>query len=122
MKQIRSYFSVSVGLAGSGTVTGLVLLMLSGLFGESLIPTSLSGWLPLLGLALISHIGGQSLITYALAYLPASSASICYLMQPVVAAVLAWVILQEPLGAWQAVGGAIVLGGITLAQRSRHLS
>ena len=122
MKQIRSYFSVSVGLTGCSTVTSIVLLALSGLFGESLMPVGLSAWLPLLGLALISHIGGQSLITYSLAYLPASSASICYLMQPVVAAILAWIILQEPLGPWQAVGGAIVLGGIILAQRAGRSS
>ena len=35
---------------------------------------------------------------------------------------LAWVILQEPLGAWQAVGGAIVLAGICLAQHRSHSS
>lgn len=117
IKRVRDSFSAPASLAWSGLVCGLVLLALVTLSGERLFAAALYGWLPLLGLALISHVGGQGLITKSLAHLPASSVSICYLMQPVVAALLAWVILREPLGFWQAAGGAIVLAGICLAQR-----
>ncbi|MDQ3795599.1 MAG: DMT family transporter [Actinomycetota bacterium] len=68
----------------------------------------------LLGIAFVSQVGGQSLITYALADLPAAFSSVG-LLQPVAGAVLAWAILGEALGWRQALGGAIVLTGIVLA-------
>jgi drug/metabolite transporter (DMT)-like permease len=71
----------------------------------------------LVGLALISQVGGQGLITYALAHLPAAFSSVGLLLQPAIAALLAWVILSEPLGVWQALGGVIVLVGIAVARR-----
>lgn len=43
---------------------------------------------------------------------------ISLLLQPVVAPLLAWVILSEPLGLWQVIGGLIVLAGIFLARWS----
>jgi drug/metabolite transporter (DMT)-like permease len=39
------------------------------------------------------------------------------LVQPVAAAIIAWAVIGEALGPWQAAGGAIVLGGIMLARR-----
>ena len=87
------------------------------LSGESLIATTAYGWAVLLGLALISHAGGQSLIAYALAHLPAALSSVSLLLQPAVAALLAWIILGEALGPWQALGALIILVGIYLARR-----
>jgi drug/metabolite transporter (DMT)-like permease len=71
----------------------------------------------LLGLAWITHAGGQGLITYALAHLPAAFSSVGLLLQPVLAAAFAWALLAEPLGALQFAGGAVVLAGIYLAHR-----
>ena len=51
-------------------------------------------------------------------FLPATLASVALLAQPVAAAVLAWWILEEPLGVLQTVGGATVLAGIALASRA----
>ena len=101
----------------SGLGTFLFLLPLCWALGESLIATSLYGWLILLGLAVISHAGGQSLIAFSLAHLPASFSSVALLTQPVVAALLAVVILGELPVIWQAIGGVIVLLGIYLAKR-----
>ncbi len=71
----------------------------------------------LLALALLSHVGGQSLIAYALAHLPAAFSSVSLLLQPVAAALLAWLILSEALGLLQGLGGAVVLAGIAIARR-----
>jgi len=70
----------------------------------------------LLGLAFVSQIAGQGLIAYALALLPTSFSSVTLLVQPVAAAVFAWVLLAEPFGAQQALGGAIVLAGIVVCR------
>ncbi|HSO43680.1 MAG TPA: EamA family transporter, partial [Rhodospirillales bacterium] len=63
-----------------------------------------------------SHAGGQSLIAFALARLPAALSSVSLLLQPAIA-VLAWAILAEPLGPWQVTGALVILGGIYLARR-----
>lgn len=115
--RLRAEFSTATIMTWSGVVTGLALLPIALLSGESLIAGSLGGWAVLLGLALVSHAGGQSLITYALAHLPAAFSSVSLLLQPAAAAVLAWALLAEPLGAFQAIGGAVVLAGILMARR-----
>ncbi|UKJ72206.1 DMT family transporter [Azospirillum brasilense] len=115
--RLRAEFSTATIMTWSGVVTGLALLPIALLSGESLIAGSLEGWAVLLGLALVSHAGGQSLIAYALAHLPAAFSSVSLLLQPAAAAVLAWALLAEPLGALQAVGGAVVLAGILMARR-----
>jgi drug/metabolite transporter (DMT)-like permease len=117
VSRLRLRFSTAAIMARSGVVTCLALLPVALASGESLIATSLAGWGVLLALALISHALGQSLIAYALAHLPAPFSSVSLLLQPAVAAALAWAILAEPLGPWQALGGAVVLAGIVLARQ-----
>jgi drug/metabolite transporter (DMT)-like permease len=82
-----------------------------------MLPASASGWWILIGLALVSHAAGQGLIAYALAHLPAPFSSVGLLLQPVVAAFFAWVLLSEPVAALQVAGGLIVLAAIWLARR-----
>jgi drug/metabolite transporter (DMT)-like permease len=72
----------------------------------------------LLLLALISHAAGQSLIIWALAHLSASFSSLTLLIQPVVAAILAWVLFAESLTVTQIAGAVLVLAAIPLASRS----
>jgi drug/metabolite transporter (DMT)-like permease len=95
----------------------VALLPVALLSQETLLPLNSQGWLVLLGLALLIHIGGQGLIAFALAHLPATFSSVTLLLQPVMAAIFAWLILTEALGSRQIVGGLIVLTGIFLARR-----
>jgi drug/metabolite transporter (DMT)-like permease len=80
-------------------------------------PTTFMGWAILVGLAWMSQAAGQSLITYALGWLPAAFSSLTLLIQPVIAAVIAWALLGEALTVSQIAGGVIVLSGIALARR-----
>lgn len=104
-------------MAVTSTVTALVLLPAALASGEVMLPGGAGGWLILLGLAWITHAGGQGLIAYALAHLPAAFSSVGLLFQPVMAAAFAWVLLGEPLVALQVAGGVVVLAGIYLARR-----
>lgn len=117
VSRLRARFPTLTVMAVSSAATALVLAPVAWVSGESLLAETWSGWMVLLGLAWISHSGGQGLIAYALAHLPAAFSSVALLLQPVVAAMLAWVLLAEPLGPVQAVGMAIVLSGIFLARR-----
>jgi drug/metabolite transporter (DMT)-like permease len=118
VKELRSVFSTATIMTWSGIVSCLVLLPVTLLSGEGLLPISAAGWLVLLGLAMISHFGGQSLIAFALAKLPAAFSSVELLVQPVAAAVFAWLILGEVLSPWQALGGALALAGIFITRRA----
>lgn len=118
VKRLRDLGAATLRLmAVTTTLTALILLPVALASGEVLLPSSAGGWLVLLGLAWITHAGGQGLITYALAHLPAAFSSVGLLLQPVLAAVFAWVLLGEPLAALQFAGGAVVLAAIYLARR-----
>lgn len=104
-------------MAVTSTITAILLLPAALATGEQFFPATLAGWSILVGLALVSHAAGQGLIAYALAHLPASFSSVGLLLQPVVAALFAWLLLAEPLMALQVAGGFVVLAGIYLARR-----
>jgi drug/metabolite transporter (DMT)-like permease len=104
-------------MAVTTTITAAALLPFAAFSDERIVPLTGSGWLDVFGLALISHAAGQGLIAYALAHLPASFSSVSLLLQPVMAALFAWVLLGEPLSPLQLAGGAVVLAGIYLARR-----
>jgi drug/metabolite transporter (DMT)-like permease len=118
VKSLRDLGAATLRLmAVTTTLTAAILLPVALASGEAMLPASATGWLVLLGLAWITHAGGQGLITYALAHLPAAFSSVGLLLQPVLAAAFAWALLAEPLGTLQMAGGAVVLAGIYLARR-----
>jgi drug/metabolite transporter (DMT)-like permease len=111
----RKTVSTARIMAVSGAVTALILLPIALVSGERFLPLSAHGWLLLLGLALIAQAGGQSLIAYAMAHLPATFSSVGLLLQPVIAAALAWVLLGEALTSLAIAGAVLVLIGIRIA-------
>jgi len=117
-KGLRRTMATARLMGWSSLVTSLALLAVTLAAGESLFTDSWQGWLVLLGLAWISQVLGQGLIIYGLAHLPASFSSVGLLIQPVAAAILAWMLLGEALGVWQLAGGAAVLVGIMVARRA----
>ncbi len=118
--RVRSAVSTASVMAWSSLACAAVLLPVAVASGETLLPATLYGWTILAGLALASHVAGQSLIAHAIAHLTPTLASVGLLLQPVVAAVFAWQVLGEPVGALQVAGGTIVLAGIWLAIRAER--
>jgi drug/metabolite transporter (DMT)-like permease len=104
-------------MAWSTTITAIVLLPIALLSPQPFLPAGVNGWIVLLALALVAQVLGQGLIAFAFAHLPASLSSVSLLIQPVVAALAAWVLFAERVGPAQFVGGAVVLTGIWLARR-----
>ena len=117
ISRLRAGFSTATTMAWSSLGTAAVLLPVALLSGEEMIAVTLYGWMILVGLALLSHAAGQGAIAYALAHLPPGFSSIGLLLEPIAAALLAWIILAEAITPWQAGGGAIILWGIVMARR-----
>jgi len=118
--QLRGGVSTAAIMAWSGTVTAVILLPLALASGEQLMPHTARGWLVLLGLAMIAQVAGQSLIAYAMAQLRATFVSVSLLLQPVIAAAFAWILLGEILTGLQVAGALLVLTGIALARDLRE--
>ena len=116
--RLRSRAATAGIMAWSGLVTAVVLLPVALASGEQILPYTMTGWVKLAGLALISQVAGQSLIAYAMAHLPATFSSVGLLAQPVIAAALAWGLLGEALGWIEIAGGIVVLIGIAIAHRA----
>jgi len=98
----------------------VVLLLINLMLGISLrVAHGRTLW-AILGLGLISQLGGYLALTYALGHLPATITSISLLTQGPLTAAMAAVLLGEPLSLPQIVGGVLVLSGVGLAHRQRH--
>jgi len=116
---VRRRFTTSQVMLWTAVFGSATLVPIALAAGEVLVPATLHGWIILLGLALIAHAGGQSCIAFALSRVPAAPASLILLGVPIPTVLMAWAILGEQPSWHQAVGGAIVLAGIGVAQRSR---
>jgi drug/metabolite transporter (DMT)-like permease len=110
----QAFTTVSVGACA------LLLLVLCLAAGAPLSGFNTRSWLMLLGLGLISHLGGWLAINYALGHMPAAVASVSLLSQTIVTAILSRIVLGERLAASQFAGGALVLAGVYLVNRSHQ--
>lgn len=96
--------------AGSAFILAPLLL-----FQQQILPQDLQTVLLLAALVLVGQVAGQGLVTIALKTLHVTSSSIVLLIQPVVVAPLAWLVLGESLSPMQILGMSIVLASIALA-------
>ncbi len=82
-------------------------------------PPSLLAWLSLLYSAVVAMVLANVLWQRAVRALGSTQTLVYFYLQPVVAILLAAVMLGERLGLLQAIGGAITLLGVGLVQRRR---
>lgn len=120
VSRARQQYSAAAVMGWTTLVMTPLLLIVAWLAGDTLLPMDARGWWLLLGLAWLSHAGGQGLIAWSLAHLPASFSAVGLLLQPVAAALFAWALLAEPFGTYQAIGGAIVLSGILICRMAMN--
>ena len=117
IKELRGRFPTVTIMARTALITALALLPVAALSKEGFWPHTPHGWAMVAGLALVSHVGGQTLIAYALAKLPAPVASVTLLVQPVTATLAAATLLGEPVALFQAFGMVLVLAGVFVARQ-----
>ncbi len=113
----RKKFQAGPIMLWSTVSAAICTLPIAMTFEREFFPATLTGWAILCGLAWISQVAGQTFITYSLGWLPAAFSSLTLLIQPVIAAIIAWLLLGEALSPSQIAGGLIVLAGIGFARR-----
>jgi drug/metabolite transporter (DMT)-like permease len=75
----------------------------------------LVGWIAVLGAVVPFWLS-----LAALRHLPPTAAGIAATVEPVLAAIVAWLWVEQVLTGWQVAGGVVVLAGIVLAQTARR--
>ena len=116
VEQLRSRFSATTILLWRCAIGSTVLLPVVLLTEGQLWPTTATAILAVLGLGLISEGLGQRLLADCLDKLSSSFVSLFLLLEPIVSALLAWLIFMEQPSPLTWVGFTIVLSGIYLAQ------
>lgn len=105
---LLSYVFVVYGAAA------LFLLLLSLLLGEALRGFPLTTWVLFLLLALVPTLLGHSTINWAVRYLSTPVVVLAIVGEPVLASLLAYLVLGESLTWPRVVGGAVILAGVYL--------
>ena len=117
ISQLRKKFNTTSIMFISGIITSIILLTVSIIFERSFIPQSLNTILVLFLLGFVCQFMGQAFITYALAYLSASTSSLSLLIQPIAATGLGYLFFQEKLTLVQFIGSLLILIGIYISQK-----
>lgn len=103
----------------SMVVSTLILLVFCWIKGTDLRVETTQSWLALIGLGLISQLGGWLTINYALGYLNPTIASVSLLGQSVFTALFSIPVLGEYMTFSEIMGGLVVLLGIYLVNRKK---
>ena len=114
---VRERLSTASVMYYSTIVTATTLLPFALFLEGNIFPYGLNGWMILLALAGLSHVGGQGLIAFALAYLGASFSAVTLILEIVTAALLGWLFLSESIEMLQWFGGVIIVFGIMIARK-----
>jgi len=97
--------------------SSVVLLVIAVLTGSQLSGFSIQSMEALIGLGLISQLGGWLAINYAMGYISPTFASVSLLSQSVFTALIAIPVLGEKLTNVEVIGAVIVLSGIFLVNK-----
>jgi drug/metabolite transporter (DMT)-like permease len=109
-------FQASLAVTSGAMCVALAAVAVSG---ERLFGATPQGWMWLLLLGVVVHVGGQGAVVFALGRLPVTVSSVIILIQPIAAAIIGFVLFGEAFGPLDWVGAALVLCGIWLAHKAR---
>ena len=115
VKQLRVRFDAAWIMLWTSFIGSLLVMTLLFVMQETFFPSTVMGWGAVILLAIFSQALGQGLLTYSLKVFSAGFVSISMLSIPVIAAVLAMLMLDERLTALNWVAFGIVLVGIYIS-------
>ncbi|MBD2385559.1 DMT family transporter [Cylindrospermum sp. FACHB-282] len=119
LEYLRSKFSVETVLMWRCLVGSVLTLPLVLIYEDQILPISLSSWLIVFSLAIVCEALGHGLTVYSLKSFSSTFVLIVFLLDPVIAATLAWILFSESLSLLNLVGFAVIIGGIYLAKTGK---
>lgn len=118
VEKLRAKFSATTILLWCSFFGTLLTFPIVLLTEDVLFPYSWAGWLAIIAQALVCQVLGQSLQAYNLKQFSSGFVAVFLLLDPVITAILAWVIFSEQLSPLNGVAFSVVLAGIYLAKVS----
>ena len=116
----------TIGLLSYAFITyssaAVLLLITTMASGYSLSGYSGNTYLMFVLLALIPQILGHSSLNWSLKFMPATMVTIAVLGEPIIATILAFLILNEAPTLTEIIGGILILGGIFIAFRGNKMA
>jgi drug/metabolite transporter (DMT)-like permease len=119
VEKLRAKFSATTILLWCSFFGTLLTFPIVLLTEDVLFPYSWAGWLAIIAQALVCQVLGQSLQAYNLKQFSSGFVAVFLLLDPVITAILAWVIFSEQLSPLNWVAFSVVLAGIYLAKYSQ---
>ncbi len=122
IERLRHRYGATLIIQWCCGVGALLTLPIMLLVEDRIFPVSAMGWVYVLGLAAICQIIGQGLQAYCVKALRSSLVGIFLLLDPVLAALIAWAIFAERLSPFNWASFFVVIFGIYLAKTSKYAS
>ncbi|WP_223265259.1 DMT family transporter [Nostoc sp. 'Peltigera membranacea cyanobiont' 210A] len=119
VEKLRTKFSPATIQLWICAIAALAIFPILLFTQDQLFPSTVSGWLWVISLALICQVLGHGLLTYSLARFSSVVVSLVHLLEPVFSGIFALVIFSEKLTFSNWVGFAVVLMGLYLAVSSQ---
>lgn len=116
VRSARRRFGPGTVTFASSAISAVPLLAVALILEPTLLPSGIAGVAAILALAVLSHVGGQGLLSFALGHLSAAFSSLVIFLEAIAAAVFGWLIFSEALGPEQIVGGLLICVGIVVAR------
>jgi len=118
VEKLREYCDGTTILIWRCIISCLILLPIILNDGQQLFPQSSTVWLAVIGLGLISEGIGQRLLADSLNQFSSSFVALFLLLEPIISAVLGWLIFSETINFVTKISFIFILGGIYLAKSS----
>lgn len=115
-EHLRTKFEATTILLWSCTLGSLFTLPVVLITEDRVFPSSVSGWLSVICLALLCQVMGQGLLTYSLKRFSSGFVSLFLLLEPIITAIFAWAIFFEQLSLLNWLAFFVILAGIYLAK------
>ena len=117
-EHLRIKFPATTILMWRCFIGSILILPLVVFAGDRVFPYSWQGWLAVIALAVICQAFGQGLLIHSLGRLSSGFVALFLLLEPVITAILAWMLFSESLSLFNWLAFAVVLAGIYLAKSS----
>lgn len=104
----------------SSIITMLVLCTVTIIAQDGFLPETERGWAALVSLGVLTHAGGQGLLTIAIGSLTAAFSSLVIFIEAVAAALAGWLLFDEKMDILQLTGCLLLLIGIWVSRPAQE--